>query len=67
MDETHQGPHVFGGVNADAGHSYSDEAVQISRHFIADVVQGSVQVRQSDQVAIADVVGISVVVDVAVE
>lgn len=62
---THLRPHVLGGVNSNAGHADVHQLVEVTGNGVADVIQRSVQIRQTDEVAVAHVIRISVVVDVA--
>ena len=51
-------------VDTNTGHTKIDKVVEITSHCIANVVQSSVQVRQTNQVAVSDVIGVSIVVDI---
>ena len=62
---THLRPHVFSSVHSNASHTNIHQVVQVTGHCIAHVIQSAVQVSQTDQVAVAHVVGVSVVVDIS--
>ena len=64
---SHPGPHGFSSVNPEAHDSDVDEMVEITSNHHPDVIRSSVQVCQSNQVTVAHLVWISVVVDVTWE
>ena len=59
-------PHVLGGVDPEALDADGDEVVDVVGHLLADVVRAAVEVVETDEIAVADFVGVVVVVDLAV-
>lgn len=58
-------PHVLRGVDPEASDSNVHQLAEVPRHLLPHVCGGAVQIRQPDQVAVADIVRIPIVVDVA--
>ena len=57
---------MLGGVEPEALDADGDEVVDVVGHLLADVVRAAVEVVEPDEVAVADLVGVVVVVDLAV-
>ena len=62
---SHIGPHVLGGVEAEAADAHIHQAVEVVHDALLGVRQALVQVGQTHQRAVLDVVHVRVVVDVA--
>ena len=60
------GPHVFGCIQADAGHADVDQLIEVAADDIADVVRSPVQIRQPVEEAVAHVAGNVVVTHLTV-
>ena len=59
-------PHVLAGVHPESLDADVDEIVEVSGNLVPDIVLAAVEVVERDEVAVPDVVGVVVVVDVAV-
>jgi len=57
------GPHVLGGVHAESGHAEINQMVQELDHLVLHVGVALVEVAQTDQLAVAHLVGVVVVAD----
>ena len=57
---------MLGGVDPEALDADGDEVVDVVGHLLADVVRAAVEVVETDEIAVADFVGVVVVVDLAV-
>ena len=57
---------MLGSVEPEALDANGDEVVDVVGHLLADVVGAAVEVVEPDEVAVADLVGVVVVVDLAV-
>ena len=57
---------MLGGVEPEALDADGDEVVDVVGHLLADVVRAAVEVVETDEIAVADFVGVVVVVDLAV-
>merc|ERR1711997_858126 len=60
------GPHVLAGINTESFNSDVDHIVEIPRDLLPDVLLPAVQVVEADQVAVADLVRVTVVLNLAV-
>ena len=59
-------PHVLAGIHPESLDADVDEIVEVSGNLVPDIVLAAVEVVERDEVAVPDVVGVIVVVDVAV-
>ena len=57
---------MLGGVEPEALDADGDEVVDVVGHLLPDVVRAAVEAIKPDEVAVADFVGVVVVIDLAV-
>ena len=58
-------PHVFSCVDADTCNAEIDQIVQVTSYGIPYVIESSVKIGQTDQIAISNDFGISVIINTA--
>ena len=59
-------PHVLRGVEPEPLDADGDEVVDVIGHLLPDVVGAAIEVVERDEVAVPDLIGVVVVVDIAV-
>ena len=55
---------MLGSINTNTSYTNLDEMIEISCNFFSDVVKSSVQISQSNEVAVTDVVWVTIVIDI---
>ena len=63
--EIYRRPHMFGGIDSDSCHTNVNQIVEVSGHFGTNFRFGAVKVSQTDQITVAHIVGISIIVYIA--